>query len=148
MNLFWTKNGPVVKLLLSFLIILVQSQSRRERLHREEARHLGAIFRLSKKLLSQYFEKVGREEDLWEPKVSGRGWNLFPNHFILQVQASFYILGKDPLAILHLLDGPIVCILPSQQEHTKCILQTTLTLVQMYSFIYFFKDKKMTIRLN
>lgn len=56
--------------------------------------------------------------------------------------------GKGHPSHLHLLDGPIVCILPSQQEHTKCILQTTLTLVQMYSFIYFFKDKKMTIRLN
>lgn len=46
-------------------------------LHSEVARHLGTIFRLSKRLLREYFEKVGREEDVWEPKVSGREWTCF-----------------------------------------------------------------------
>lgn len=50
-------------------------------------------------------------------------------------------LGKGHPSHLHLLDGPIEGVLPSQQ-YTKCILQTTLTLVQMYSFIYFLKARK------
>lgn len=37
---------------------------REERLYGKVARHLGGIFRLRKRLLRDYFEKVGREGDI------------------------------------------------------------------------------------
>lgn len=58
------------------------------------------------------FEKVGREDDIWEPKVTRGQQKLFTDHFILQAQTMFWERTRRHL---HLLDrAPIVCSLPSQ----------------------------------